>query len=216
MGLIDLVCKCPDKISFSFGGGCCGSKKEDPDNDPTSPAPPTPPGSPDAAAGPATASGSIVFMYNDSLTIVGPGSMGNARIADEDEPVEEWDTMVLDLPGKRVVSLSGTIFGTMCDAAGGGCIGQPITDVFGVSFVSVLTAALELLTAEGDELASIQFNCLYRTKPVTILVYANMGSDRKAVAATVVCRPTHYSAPDLQKILAMAAGGGGRTQSTVI
>jgi len=197
MGVVDIVCKCPEKIGFSFGGGCCGRKEEDPP-------PPHPPPTQHVPSSGVPASSSIVFMYDDSLTIVGPGNMVDARIAEKDESVGKWDIMVLNFPNHHIVSLHGKLFGRMCDAAGGECVGRPLSEIFTGSFLSVLTAALELLTT--TEGATIQFNCLFRTKPVTILVYALFGTSKQVVGATVVCRPTRYTAPDLRQILAMGTG----------
>lgn len=191
MGLVDIICKCPEKIGLSLSGACC-IKKE---SDAAAPAPPPVP---------AVVSSSIVFLYDDCLAIVGPGTMADGRIAEEEEPIGKWETLVLELPNKRIVSLTGETFENMCTMSGGNCLGKLLTEVFSGSFLSVLMAALKLL--EDDRGKTIQFNCLYRNKPVTIIVYALFGTKQgNIIGATIVCRSTHYNALDLQKILAMSA-----------
>jgi hypothetical protein len=189
MGLVDFVCRFPETFKCSLR--CCCAKQPEKDDTSVQLVVAT------AAVDPA----SVVFVYDD-LTIVGPGSRANSEFGSNgsDNDAGGLDTMIVSFPDYYVASMSGTIFSKVRT---GRAAGNTIDSVLSGSFLSVIKAALELLHNSNG--ATIQFNCVYCTKPITILIYAMFGKNKSVIGAAIVCRQTHYDSADLQKILSMGS-----------
>lgn len=145
----------------------------------------------------------VVMVYDDddannSLAVVGPGShsdlTGNVNDVCGALTVNE-NGLILVISGYLVMHQAGDVV----DA-----VGKSMAEVFKGNFYNVISSLIGIVFKKKTR--TVVLDCVYRGKTVTITAYGLIGTNNKPEGVHILCRPTRYAMPAIEKILRRHVG----------